>query len=313
MKKVYLLLRNNHQAGPYTIDELLQQKLKPFDLIWVEGISKAWTYPAELPQLKDFLEGQADAPPSSVPSKQAAVSTNHEIEEWAEQLRQKVLSAPKPFVTGSLREDDTHVEALRAMARERIEFIDHRKKESPAFEWMSGAMVVFIVVAGVYGGANFFNAKTTLPIVADKAVTVDNHAAKAVARALSLPERITHKEAKMDTSTEKDTMIFAVTKPQKPSLVPKRRKINVDALPATAIQKVTVPSFTENENASPDTQPLKEEAKKEIRIEPELRTIVTEEPVEKKKPGLFKGLFRKKKKVEESPGQDAKTTEQQKS
>lgn len=308
MKKVYLLLRNNYQTGPYTIDELLQQKLKPSDLVWVEGASKAWTYPAELPQLKDYLEGQGATPTSPGPPKQAAVSTGNEIEKWAEELRQKVLSAPKTFIPVPLREDTVHVEVLRAMARERIEFIDHRKRESPAFEWMSGAMVVLIVVAGVYGGARFFKEKTGLPVLADKAVTIDNHAAKAVARPLSQPVLITYQEVKKDTMAT-DTMALSVLKQQKPVAVPKRRKINIDALPATAIQKVSVPSYTENENASPDTQPLKEDAKKEILIEPETRTIVTQEPAEKKKSGLFKGLFRKKKKVEEKATEpDVKTT-----
>ena len=55
MHKVYLLLRNNKQLGPFTLDELLQHQLKPFDLVWVEGKSAGWRYPSEVEAIKPFL------------------------------------------------------------------------------------------------------------------------------------------------------------------------------------------------------------------------------------------------------------------
>jgi hypothetical protein len=55
MQKVYLLLRNNQQTGPYTFEELLQLQLKPHDLIWVEGKSYGWRYPAEVESLKPYM------------------------------------------------------------------------------------------------------------------------------------------------------------------------------------------------------------------------------------------------------------------
>src|ERR1700750_961441 len=48
MDKVYLLLRNNQQTGPFTIGELLQQQLLPTDMLWIEGRSTAWAYLSEL-------------------------------------------------------------------------------------------------------------------------------------------------------------------------------------------------------------------------------------------------------------------------
>ena len=59
MQKVYLLLRNNQQAGPYTLEELLAIGVKPTDLIWVEGKSAAWRYPGEIKEL------QPSAPPAN--------------------------------------------------------------------------------------------------------------------------------------------------------------------------------------------------------------------------------------------------------
>ena len=64
MHKVYLLLRNNRQTGPYSLDELLKLNLKPFDLVWVDGRSAAWRYPGEIDTLKAYV---AAPPQSAVP------------------------------------------------------------------------------------------------------------------------------------------------------------------------------------------------------------------------------------------------------
>lgn len=61
MQKVYLLLRNNQQMGPFTFEELLAFHLKPFDLVWVEGKSHGWRYPTEVETLKPYV---ASAPGS---------------------------------------------------------------------------------------------------------------------------------------------------------------------------------------------------------------------------------------------------------
>jgi hypothetical protein len=50
----YLLLRDNKQSGPYTVDDLAKHGLKPYDLVWLEGKSAAWRYPSELEELKPF-------------------------------------------------------------------------------------------------------------------------------------------------------------------------------------------------------------------------------------------------------------------
>jgi len=50
----YLLLRDNKESGPYSLDDLVHLGLKPYDLIWVEGRSAAWRYPSEIAELKEF-------------------------------------------------------------------------------------------------------------------------------------------------------------------------------------------------------------------------------------------------------------------
>ncbi len=50
----YLLLRNNRESGPFTIEEIKGMSLKPYDLLWVVGKSAAWRYPGEINELKSF-------------------------------------------------------------------------------------------------------------------------------------------------------------------------------------------------------------------------------------------------------------------
>ena len=50
--QLYRLLRSNKESGPYTLRELADLPLKPYDLVWVEGKSAAWRYPSELPEFK---------------------------------------------------------------------------------------------------------------------------------------------------------------------------------------------------------------------------------------------------------------------
>ncbi len=59
--KEYLLLRNNTETGPYTLDELRVMGLKAYDLIWVENRSFSWKYPSEISELAAF------APPVEIP------------------------------------------------------------------------------------------------------------------------------------------------------------------------------------------------------------------------------------------------------
>lgn len=58
----YLLLRDNKESGPYTMDDLLNFGLKPYDLVWVQGKSAAWRYPSEVEELKPFAPATEEQP-----------------------------------------------------------------------------------------------------------------------------------------------------------------------------------------------------------------------------------------------------------
>jgi hypothetical protein len=58
----YLLLRNNKESGPYSLDQLVNHGLKPYDLVWVTGKSAAWRYPGEITELKEFAPAVEEQP-----------------------------------------------------------------------------------------------------------------------------------------------------------------------------------------------------------------------------------------------------------
>src|SRR4051812_16761351 len=53
--KLYLLLRENRESGPYMLDGLKEMRLRPMDLVWIEGESTAWAHPADITELKAFV------------------------------------------------------------------------------------------------------------------------------------------------------------------------------------------------------------------------------------------------------------------
>ena len=86
--RVYRLLRNNTEEGPFTAEELIQKKLRPYDLIWVDGSSAAWHYPGELSLFKRYaplpvMENAATQTNNSEaiisPSIQAAIAVNNNL------------------------------------------------------------------------------------------------------------------------------------------------------------------------------------------------------------------------------------------
>ena len=62
MQKVYLLLRNNQQTGPFNLEELICFDLKSYDLIWIEGKSAGWYYPQEIQALQPYLSFMKQMP-----------------------------------------------------------------------------------------------------------------------------------------------------------------------------------------------------------------------------------------------------------
>ncbi len=97
MQKIYLLLRSNKQTGPYTLEELLQLNLKPFDLVWVDGRSAAWQYPFEIPALKPYVP---ETPHASMPFQPIATSAmEQKVSQSINPITQKTEAPKKVFVS----------------------------------------------------------------------------------------------------------------------------------------------------------------------------------------------------------------------
>lgn len=72
MDKIYKLLRNNQQTGPYTLEALVQMGLKPFDLIWADGRTAGWMYPSEIDAFKPYVAEATQAPLMAVATAETA-------------------------------------------------------------------------------------------------------------------------------------------------------------------------------------------------------------------------------------------------
>jgi len=74
---MYLLLRNNKQSGPYSLDDLKTMGLKAYDLVWVEGKSAAWRYPCEINELSAFAPAVEEQPFDRFFKKASPVKANN--------------------------------------------------------------------------------------------------------------------------------------------------------------------------------------------------------------------------------------------
>ena len=65
----YILLRSNRESGPFTLDQLLENGLRPDDLIWVEGQSACWRNPHEIRELSELAPAKPVQPAAGSGSK----------------------------------------------------------------------------------------------------------------------------------------------------------------------------------------------------------------------------------------------------
>lgn len=66
MNNTYILLRNNSESSPLSLEDLKRIGLLPSDLLWVECQSVCWQHPHEIPELKKLLT--PDEQPAKLPA-----------------------------------------------------------------------------------------------------------------------------------------------------------------------------------------------------------------------------------------------------
>ncbi|GAA4739113.1 hypothetical protein [Flavisolibacter ginsenosidimutans] len=170
MQKVYLLLRNNQQTGPFNLNELLQFDLKPFDLIWIEGKSAGWYYPQEIEALRPhlpFLEKPTSpvettaqstfsktepAAPKKIFVSMPAVSV---VKETAQQISPKPLPAVEqevPVFTSPVQSEPAELKTAYTKSLDEIEtdYMNwaYRKKAKRKPLFSKSGIVVLCCLAG---------------------------------------------------------------------------------------------------------------------------------------------------------------------
>ncbi|NII26865.1 DUF4339 domain-containing protein [Pseudoflavitalea sp. X16] len=81
----YLLLRDNKQTGPYSVDELINMGLKPYDLVWLDGKSAAWRYPSEIAELQAFAPAVEEQPYDRFYKKKSVTTTQQQVNAISQQ------------------------------------------------------------------------------------------------------------------------------------------------------------------------------------------------------------------------------------
>lgn len=122
MKK-YLLLRDNQQSGPYSLDEMRALSLKPHDLIWIESESNGWKYPEEVEELKEFSAKNTAAKESrvfvSLPESNASFEPKASTEYFAIE-DPELVSEPSLLPLQELKEKYSPDEAKKNIWQKRI-------------------------------------------------------------------------------------------------------------------------------------------------------------------------------------------------
>ncbi|HEV7621129.1 MAG TPA: hypothetical protein VGO09_05330, partial [Flavisolibacter sp.] len=185
MQKIYRILRDNKEKGPFTLQELLDLNLKSFDLIWIEGRSAGWRYPSEIESLKPYLEDNTNVkqegiidkaatshpasdsirPPVTLISEQdtllvkapAPVSgtetelTPEQLEKKAAEIYQRIQSYNE---NKAQEKNETQTKYARSLEDLKQEYADwfHKKKEKKGIKLNKKAVGSFSVIAALFLG-----------------------------------------------------------------------------------------------------------------------------------------------------------------
>src|SRR5580765_7203137 len=91
----YLLLRDNKESGPYSLNDIVSFGLKPYDLIWVEGRSAAWRYPSEIAELEQYAPVVEEQPYDRFFKKQQGESVEEILEKRRNIEKEKIEKEKK--------------------------------------------------------------------------------------------------------------------------------------------------------------------------------------------------------------------------
>jgi hypothetical protein len=324
MQKVYLLLRNNQQTGPHSLEELLQLNVKPFDLIWVEGKSYGWSYPSEIETLKPFVTAASsqkiETPPVQQPSTEPSLPNRNKavpkkifvslptgsviapasssqapdaIEQKAEELRKRIQSYSPQKITEEEEVKTNYARSLTDVEEDYTSWVYRKKTKKKKYfnnkYWFAGSIIV-IGSAGIWLMAKTVYEK---PVTQPQQFTVQNSNKEEIT---GFPSETRQSSTAVVTKSKSSGQPLTLNTSKKP-----KKKIE---LPANAKKAEAKPLSEEVIQKDPPVQLIKttEPVVEEKKNEP----AVAETPKEKKKSlkQILGGLFKKNKKdesVQEEP------------
>jgi hypothetical protein len=176
--KRYLLLRENQETGPYTLEDLRGLALKSNDLVWVDGESLSWNYPDQIEELKDFIQSRNTF---QQPLQSLGYFT-------ASTANSEVLSLSLPKGSDSFhnfKNEETEQELLISDSGESKKTNEKAKTRKPKI----GAYGIWITVLLVLLGGTAWMLKTAIDVFQGKGL-VHSKASPAVAPLKILPEGV---------------------------------------------------------------------------------------------------------------------------
>lgn len=136
--KEYLLLRNNTESGPYSLEELKVMGLKAYDLVWIEKKSFSWKYPSEISELAAFappLEMQSTGNRDSLESRGANLPDSGSIADRAFVQDKPVAKKKAPvkqlshIVALQPKVEHIQIRTIKSVAQPNMVKVEIREKE----------------------------------------------------------------------------------------------------------------------------------------------------------------------------------------
>jgi hypothetical protein len=306
MEKVYLLLRNNVESGPFTFAELLQQQLKPTDMLWIEGKSTAWAYLAEMELLPHAEQ------PDSPKNQEALLSDN--IESKADALRQRALSfKPRPV---PLHDPTAHHESYSRghfkTTENEIELIDHRREKNKMLnDVVMTVVIVGLFAGGLYAGRTMINRKEIVSPVATQITPVEKKVQEPEPPSIiseNIPEKDTLTSEKIINTLKENNLVKTTVRIKPDTNVFKPKPLSVELVPVKIDEAALKASIAEKaaEDQKKEQVQKKDDTRKEDIKKKEAAEIKSDSQADdkkagdEKKKGFLRNIFKKKKKSDDN-------------
>lgn len=308
-----MLLRNNIEAGPFGLEDLLKQNLQSSDLIWVEGESTLWQEPSKFEEFK--LEIQKPAEPKVI-SKFCATSAatvpivpNHYLEQGARKIslgqNREAAAHPRTQNENINRRSEVayernglsaHQEASNSISLStpfkeekdaRVELFIHKKRRNYVNlpELLAAGLVTAFVASGLYGGWTIINKKEESDFVTT-AIPVQKF--ELPATEYPKPATVKNEVLPIEDSTQKinQSGFSQNAGPKKKTPKPKATLVAVNKKDSTKKQDTLIeiaPVLSGEESVKAEPEPEK------------IEVVQEPEPQKKTLGQSIKNLFKKKK------------------